>query len=498
MRNGKVYIDVSGTYTRVALVEDGELAEFYVESSEDKNRLVGNIYKGRVVNVLQGMQAAFVDIGREKNAFLFVSDIPVDRRDVASDISMPEQLTLKVGQEIMCQVIKDEVGTKGARISANVSIVGKYIVSTPHLGFYGISRKIEEADRREKLLAMLQVIMPRGWGAIARTQSATVPQATVEGEVATHEKLYEQILRNYESAQVGDLLYRDGDIVYRTSRDVINDSTTEIHTNSATIAQSIAEFLRLSGAIENKTVVLHDSQSDLFGENNLTAEVNKLMSQRVCLKSGGTLVIDKTEALTAIDVNSARFVGSTYLEDTVFRVNLEAATEIARQLRLRNIGGIIIVDFIDMESEEHRQTVLATLEAALKADRIKTRIAGMTSLGLVQITRKKMRNDVSHYLQEPCPHCHGTGKVIAASVVVPKVSKLITKELKRADALLVTVHPAIATKLLEGALSGECATIWQGKRIYVIGDELLNREDVRIKALKGAVLSLPDHAKLIY
>lgn len=495
----KIYIDTLGTLTRVALTDNGELIEFLLNVANDNTHIVGNVYRGRVVNVLQGMQAAFVDIGREKNAFLFVSDMPVDRRDFESEIKLQDCLTVSVGQEIICQVMKDEVGTKGARVTTNLSFVGRNLVATPTLSFFGVSRKIEDPTVRASLRKTLQNVLPEGWGGIARTQSVNASKRELAREAALLKYNYDEMMAAYDRAQTGDVIYRDGGLLSRVARDLISDQVETITVNNAAVADRFRKYLKLVGMAKTE-VIDYPPSYDLFGDFDLTRQVNRILSKKVALKNGGSLIIDKTEALTVIDVNSGRFVGSTYLEDTVFAVNMEAAKEIARQVRLRNLGGIIIVDFIDMELEEHRAKVLETLSDALREDRVKTRVAGMSSLGLVELTRKKTGNEIGYYLQDPCPHCSGTGKVIAASVVVPKIAKLVKKAFvdPAVSAVTVTVHSAIADALFNGALSVECETIWRNKRVYVLPNGDMGREDVRIEPHRSAVLQLPDNARLLY
>lgn len=498
MAERKLYIDVAGAYTRVALMQGDEMIEFGIERAEYNARLVGNVYRGKVVNVLPGMQAAFVDIGRERNAFLYVADMPVDRRDLTEDLAMPETLSVRVGQEILCQVIKDEVGTKGARVSMNISIVGRFLVGTPTLDFHGVSRKIEDEEVRAELLRSLRSVLPAGWGGIARTHSPEATRRQLAREAHVLRRIYDEILLNYEHASVGQLLYSDGDLILRVARDVIDDQVVEILVNNADAQVRLMRYFKLVDAA--LPVTLYPCERDMFGDFRVTAQVRALLDNRVRLKSGGMLYIDKTEALTVIDVNSSRFVGDHALEETVFAVNLEAAEEIARQLRLRNIGGIIVVDFIDMAEEDHRFAVLKLLGELLKKDRVKTRLVGMTALGLVQITRKKTKNDVSSYLQEDCPHCHGTGLVIKPEIVVPIVAARIRRAFKddRTRAVLVTVHASVAAALTDGALAKECVTEWGGKRIYVVAKLDADREDVTVTAFKSDILTLPDNAKLLY
>lgn len=498
--SSRIYIDVDSANVRVALIENNELAEFYIESSS-KKKLVGNIYKGIVVNVLQGMQAAFVDIGLEKNAFLYVGDMIVDSTELDNEnIVIPDKLSIAPGDEIMVQVVKDEVGNKGARISSNISLPGRSVVVTPTLNFIGVSRKITDEKAREKLIKIVDNNRKNGYGYIVRTLAGVMTKKEIVAEMNHLSKLWQDILDQYAKAKPKQLIYTEGDLVTRTVRDMLSPNVEQIITNSAEVYNIIKEQLTKSLAVCLDKLTLYRGQKDMLSEFGIRDKIDKLLDRKVWLKSGGYLIIDHTEALTVIDVNSGKYVGNTQLEETVFNVNLEAAYEAARQLRLRNIGGIIIIDFIDMELEEHKQKVLAALEQALLVDRTKSKVLGMTQLGLVEMTRKKVRNNISTYMQDECPHCNGSGKILSISSVIINIRAAIMDAFAdtNASALTITVAPEIMTKMFGGALSQECETIWAGKRIYIIPDEKLDRETFRIQAENEMILTLPDSAKLLF
>ncbi|HEY8423957.1 MAG TPA: Rne/Rng family ribonuclease [Clostridia bacterium] len=500
-KKSSIYIDVNSNNVSVAMTEDDELVEFYIESSSQK-KLVGNIYKGVVVNVLAGMQAAFVDIGLERNAFMYVGDMIIDRAELQNhEIDIPEKLSIAPGDEIMVQVVKDEVGTKGARISCNISLPGRSVVMTPTLDFFGVSRKITDEKIKQKLMKIVKDHAAEGCGYIIRTVAPEMSKKEIVAEMKQLSKLWESIQERYKKARPRELIYTEGDLVARMVRDMLNSNVEHIITNSKEAYNTISEHLVKSLAVCADKLELYTGKIDMFKYYGIRQKIDKLLDRKVWLKSGGYLIIDKTEALTVIDVNSGKYTGeSNLLEDTVFKVNLEAAQEIARQLRLRNIGGIVIIDFIDMELNEHKQKVLEVLEEALKRDRTKCKLLGMTQLGLVELTRKKVRNDISSCLQDECTICHGSGRILSTAAVADKIRTDLLDLFATMDppAATITVNPDVMAKMFTGIFSKECETIWAGKRIYVIPDEHLLRDVYRIQVHKDKILTLPNNAKLLY
>lgn len=500
-KNSSIYIDVNSNNVCVAMTEDDELTEFYIESSSQK-KLVGNIYKGVVVNVLAGMQAAFVDIGLEKNAFLYVGDMVFDRAELQNhEINIPEKLSISPGDEIMVQVVKDEVGTKGARISSNISLPGRSVVMTPTLDFLGVSRKITDEKIKQKLIKLVKAHAPKGCGYIIRTVAPEMSKREIIAEMKQLNKLWESIQQRYKKARPRELIYTEGDLVARIVRDLLNSNIERIITNSKEVYDTLSEnFVKSLAGFADK-IELYTGKIDMFKYYGIRQKIDKLLDRKVWLKSGGHLIIDKTEALTVIDVNSGKYTGdSNLLEDTVFKVNLEAAQEIARQLRLRNIGGIVVIDFIDMELNEHKRKVLEVLEEALKRDRTKCRLLGMTQLGLVELTRKKTRNDIFTSLQDECNVCHGSGRILSTASVANKIRIDLLDLFATMDppAVTISVNPEVMAKMFTGIFSKECDTIWSGKRIYVIPNEHLLRDVYRIQAHKDTVLTLPNTARLLY
>ena len=483
------------------MTENDELTEFYIESSSQK-KLVGNIYKGVVVNVLAGMQAAFVDIGLEKNAFMYVGDMIIDRAELQNhDIEIPEKLLISQGDEIMVQVVKDEVGTKGARISSNISLPGRSVVMTPTLDFLGVSRKINDEKLKQKLMKLVKAHAAKGSGYIIRTVAPEMSKKEIVAEMKQLSDLWETIQQRYKKARPKELIYTEGDLVARMVRDMLNSNVEHIITNSKEAYDTISEHLVKSLAVCADKLELYTGKVDMFKYYGIRQKIDKLLDRKVWLKSGGYLIIDKTEALTVIDVNSGKYTGdSNLLEDTVFKVNIEAAQEIARQIRLRNIGGIIVIDFIDMELNEHKHKVLETLEQALQRDRTKCKLLGMTRLGLVELTRKKVRNDISSSIQDECTVCHGSGRIYSTTAVADRIRMDILDLFATMDvpAVTITVNPEVMTKMFTGIFTKECETIWAGKRIYIIPDDNLLREVYRIQVHKDKILTLPNKARLLY
>lgn len=494
-----LFFDTDPVYIRTAYTVGGKLADFEVEGKL-LNKYIGNIYRGRVVNVLKGMQAAFVDIGLEKKAFLSVGGAWDDSSIHFDSLAVPKTLNIKSGDDVLVQAVKEEQGGKGARVTHNISLPGRYLVMTPTLEFIGVSRKIADEARREKLLQIINRHRKPGFGYIARTASEEASLKDIIGEMQALEMQWEAITEAYKFTKPCCPVFFEGDIVERTLRDYPPDSVDMIITNDEEVYSRIC---RLSKEINMSTipdVTYYREQSDMLAAYGVREQVNILSKRRAELKSGGYLVIDRTEALTVIDVNTGKYIGSQQLEDTILSVNLEAAEEIARQLRLRNIGGIIIVDFIDMQHIEHKERVIAKLEDALKNDRVRCRIVGMTGLGLVELTRKKTRNDLFAYLNETCQYCKGDGELQSAYNVVANIAVFLKDVFKDINppSVIIKCHPDVKQKMFGGLLSAECRTVWADKRIYVVDDPLLHREKFLISSSVDSVLVLPDNAHLLY
>jgi ribonuclease G len=461
----EIYINSSPQETRIALVENKRVAELFFERTEDKG-IVGNIYKGRVVRVLPGMQAAFVDIGHERAAFLYagdfvktkhnVEDIEEDegpqeiaqarRRRRGTDDVPPIAELVREGQEIMVQVAKGPIGTKGARLTCHVSLPGRYLVFMPGLRHSGVSRKIENFDLRKKLKKIIDSFKTREGGFIVRTAASTgITERQIRADVEYLINLWKKIERKFNSHGAPQLLHYDLDLTTRLIRDYLEDDIDRLVIDSQHEHRKVLRFIRNFNPELRDKIELHSEPTPLFDKFSIEQEINKALGKRVWLKSGGYLIIESTEALTSIDVNTGRFVGKKTLEETILKTNLEAAEEIVKQLRLRNIGGIIIIDFIDMEKDSSKDQVYRFLESLLRDDKNRTTVLKISSLGLVEMTRKRSRDPLIRYMTETCPTCDGKGFVKSKMTVAHQVLRDIKRELPHheEDHLFVTVHPDV-------------------------------------------------------
>ena len=430
--NEEILINLTPQETRVALVQQGAVQELHVEGTLSRGR-VGNIYLGKVVRVLPGMQSAFIDIGLERAAFLHVADIWHPRLAGEPQSGTPHQpieKTVFEGQTLMVQVIKDPIGTKGARLSTQVSIAGRTLVYLPQEPHIGISQKIESEAEREAVRARLTAVIPpdEKGGYIVRTIAEDATSDELAGDVTYLRKTWATIVGQAQRLPATSLLYQDLDLAQRVLRDFANDDTTRIQVDSRETYQRLSEFAAEFTPAVSPKLHHYTGERPLFDLYNIETEIQRALSRRVDLKSGGYLMIDQTEAMTTIDVNTGGYVGARNFDDTIFKTNLEAAHTIARQLRLRNLGGIIIIDFIDMENAEHRDAVLSELKKALSRDRTRVTVNGFSQLGLVEMTRKRTRESLAHVLCEPCPTCQGKGQVKTSRTVCYDILREILRE----------------------------------------------------------------------
>jgi ribonuclease G len=424
----EILINVTPQETRVAVTATGVVQELLIERAASRG-LVGNIYVGRVARVLPGMQSAFVEVGLERAAFLHVADI-WDRKD------RPIEKTLSEGQPILVQVVKDPIGTKGARLSTQVSIAGRLLVYLPQDPHIGISQRIEDENGRAALRERLKELLPADekGGFIVRTLAESAAEQALRADLAYLKELWKAINERSLGAEPPKLLYQDLSLAQRVLRDMVSADTARVLVDSRENFQKLGAFAERYMPQVRSRLEHYTGERPLFDLYNVEPEIERALSRRVDLKSGGTLIIDQTEAMTTIDVNTGGFVGSRNFDDTVFKTNLEAAQAIARQLRLRNLGGIIIVDFIDMESTEHRNAVLEELRRALARDRTRITLNGFTALGLVEMTRKRTRESLAHVLCEPCPTCAGRGEVRTAHTVCYDILREIVREARAFNA----------------------------------------------------------------
>lgn len=485
----EILINVGDEETRVAVLENRVPVEMYIERSPNQ-RLVGNIYKGRVENVLPGMQAAFVDIGLEKNSFLYIEDaIPVRSADPAQGqgAAMGANICdiLKQGQDLIVQIVKEPIGTKGARVTTHITMPGRYLVLMPTVDYIGISRRIEDEKERDRLREMAARVKPRGMGVIVRTVAEGVDEAELGLDVNMLTNLWRKILNRSSHGPVPNLLHRDLELVQRILRDAFTSDVDRLTIDSRYEYEKILDLLDIVGP-HLKAKVFLEERDNIFEEHNIDAELEKALKRKVWLRCGGYIVIDQAEALTAVDVNTGKYVGSTNLEDTVLKTNLEAAVEIARQLRLRNIGGIIIVDFIDMTRDEHRKQVLEVLDEEIRKDKTKTNILGITQLGLVEMTRKKVRPSLAEVLQKACPYCEGRGKVLSEETVGINIKQQIYQMSRQtgADTILVEANPLVAARLIgSGGANLRELEARTGKSLYIRGSAEHHIESVTMRPL---------------
>jgi ribonuclease G len=435
--------------TRVAVVENGAVQELHIERALERG-LVGNVYLGKVVRVLPGMQSAFIDIGLERAAFLHVADLNPGPKTDAPLVPIERQVF--EGQTLTVQVIKDAIGTKGARLSSQVSIAGRLLVFLPHDNHIGISQKIGSAELRESLRARVTALAADGGGGfILRTNAEEAGDEELADDIAYLRRTWATIRERALRQPPGTLLHQDLTLAERVLRDLANEQTAGIRIDSRMQFEALQRFGAEYTPGSVGKLELYRGERPIFDLFGIEEEIQRALARRVDLKSGGYLIIDQTEALTTIDVNTGGFVGARNFDDTIFKTNLEAAGAMARQLRLRNLGGIIIADFIDMTNEAHRQAVLAELKKQLGRDRTRTTVSGFTQLGLVEMTRKRTRESLAHMLCEPCPTCQGRGQVKTARSVCYDILREILREARQFDPreFRVVASAAVVEMLLD-------------------------------------------------
>ncbi len=463
---------------RVAILEDEKLVEFYVEREE---KIIGSIYKGKVQNVLPGMGASFVDIGLGRNAFLYVDDInkqPLNIGDVEvtqgrSGFTINEKVSR--GDDVLVQVVKEPRGLKGARVSTNISLPGRYLILMPTGKYSGVSRKIENAGERERLRKIVQRIRPEGMATVVRTAAAGVSDAELIADLGVLLRMWHGIVEQYNRAPSPSLLHKDMNLIFKAARDFITVDVGRVFVDDPGETEKIRDFMRLLGPQYLDRIEPYPGGKKLFSDFHVDDEVSKLMRPKVNLPSGGSLVIESTEAFTVIDVNSGKFTGGKNLEDTILKTNLEAATEIARQVRLRDIGGIIVCDFIDMRRESSRNQVIEMLEKGLRRDRTRSTIQSFSALGLLEFTRKRVGKDLAQQLRSTCPTCNGIGSVMSPeTVTIDAFRKLREHRHAAAGAngkpIAVISPPSVAAQM----------EFWYEEELRDLSQELGTSIDVRV------------------
>lgn len=482
----EIIVNVDTRETRIALIESGKLVELHVEREE---RVVGSIYKCKVANVLSGMDAAFVDIGLDRNAFLYVADVlpemddefPSARRESSRHVRIKD--VLKSGQEVLVQVVKGPRGTKGARVSTRVSLPGRYLVLMPESDNTGISRKIESDAERDRLKKVAENIRPLGFGIIVRTEAEGRGEVELRNDLEFLLRMWSQIQEKAAKVSAPGLVHQDLSLIYKTIRDVFGQDVNKMIIDSPVDYEKAVELIELISPKMRSRLQLYDESEPIFERFAIEAEIDSLLRRKVWLKSGGHLTIDSTEALTTIDVNTGKFIGSTSLSDTILKTNLDAVMEIARQLRLRDIGGIIVLDFIDMSSAKDRQKVVSALEKELHRDRTRTKICHISPLGLIEMTRKRTGETLTEIVTEPCPYCQGRGRVESAETISLQIERDLRRLVSEVDeeAFLVTANPEVVLHLVGS--SGEVIDEIERRlrrAIYIRANEALHMEKYEI------------------
>jgi ribonuclease G len=505
----ELVINVNDHETRVSLLEDGTIVELFIERSDDVD-ITGNIYKGKVQRVLPGMQAAFVDVGLHQAAFIYVDDIHGERftelsnrinhdgeeselltaysepgeHDMESDKTVPIEDLLREGEEILIQVAKSPIGTKGARVTSYISLPGRFLVLMPKSDHVGISRRIEDESERARLKTMVNGLRKDDkLGYIVRTAAEGVQEEKLAYEMEFLKGLWENIQKKYKRAPVYSLLHQEITISLRAVRDLLTHEADRLIIDSKAGYDSILEFLDMFNPNLKDSVEFYEGSEPIFDAYNLEADISRALKRKVWLKSGGYIVIEQTEALVAIDVNTGRYVGTHNLEETILKTNLEAVKEIAYQIRLRDVGGIIIIDFIDMEKKSNQEKVYHALTDALRKDRSKTHVLPISEIGLVQMTRKRIRKPLNRVLCEPCFYCDGEGYLLSRTTVCHNIFREIFRDAQGMPGTRLTlkVNPKIA-ELLHGEENHLISSLEKaiGKQIVIYPNAQYHFEEYEI------------------
>ncbi|MBD1581060.1 ribonuclease G [Pseudoalteromonas sp. S16_S37] len=482
--SSELLINVTPSESRVALIENGVLQEVQVERIGNLG-IVGNIYLGKVSRVLPGMQAAFVDIGLDKAAFLHASDIVnsasfeegVDEQPVKKVQDIRE--LVKQGQYIMVQVVKDPLGTKGARLTTDITIPSRYLVFMPDATHVGVSQRIETEQERARLKEIVSEYNDENGGFIVRTAAEGASEAELKHDAEFLKKLWRKIVSRRKKTSKATILHEDLTLAFRTLRDYVGEDMERIRVDSKLTYQELKTFTEEFVPLLGKALEYYPGERPIFDLFDVESEIQKALHRKVELKSGGYLIIDQTEAMTTVDVNTGAFVGHRNLEETIFNTNVEATSAIARQLRLRNLGGIIIIDFIDMVSDEHKRRVLHSLESALAKDRAKANINGLSALGLVEMTRKRTRESLEHILCDVCPACSGRGSLKTVETVCYEILREIVRVNRAydADKFMVYASPAVSEALINDEYHNLAELeLFIGKQVSIQTESLYSQE----------------------
>lgn len=475
----RIVANVEPFETRVAVFEDDRVVNLFAERGEP---LAGNVYKGRVANVLRGMDAAFVDIGLARNAFLQVADVRSQRiggEELEDAVGRGAiQQRLRVGQEVLVQVTKEPTGSKGARVTTYIAIPAHYLVLMPTVSYVGVSRKIESEAERRRLREIAHRLRPEGMGLIVRTAAEGATEKDLQDDLRYLLSVWNRVVERARTSRAPALLYQDLRLLRRVARDLFTGDVERFVVDSPREYERLVDLVSSYAPHLRDRLELYRGREPIFEHFGVEREIEIALRRKVWLPSGGTLVVDRTEALTVIDVNTGRYVGERDLATTILHTNLEAVQEVVRQIRLRDIGGIVLVDFIDMDNEQHRQQVLRALQEAVRHDRSKTHVIDLTQLGLVEITRKRVHQDLEEVLRMPCPYCEGRGRVLSAETMANR----IRRELRRLAAsqaqpvLVVRVHPLVHAELVRDGVWLRRLEEQTGKTVRVVPREGLHVE----------------------
>jgi ribonuclease G len=491
---GKIIINVSPEQTRVALLDSNtQLAELYIERQK-KVSLVGNVYKGRVVKILPGMQSAFVDIGLEKAAFLHAADVlsgfdySIFGEDLDENVPMnlPIEDMLQEGEDVFVQVSKDSIGSKGARVTSYITLPGRHLVLMPGVEHIGVSRKILEEEERTRLKDLISVLKPDNYGFIIRTASEGCTEDELKKDIDYLMLLWDNIEKKKEKVNGPHLLYSDLDLALRSVRDLLGHEIETLLVDSKEEFNNLVEFVNTYFPKLVSKIEFYEGSEPIFDAYGIELEIPKALGKRIWLKSGGYIIIDQTEALTSIDVNTGKFVGKTSLEDTIFKTNIEAVKEIAYQIMLRNLGGIIIIDFIDMEKEENRQKLFSVFQDAMNKDRAKCTILEVSELGLIQMTRKRVRESLERVLCEPCTYCDGKGFIKSPATVCYEIFMELRRIAlaKKKFKIMITANPQVADLIYDDEREGiEEIERENGFKIIVKADKNFHQEYYEVATL---------------
>jgi len=488
----EIVINTTKHESRIAVLDESQIVELSVERTRQRT-IVGNIYKGRVTKVLPGMQSAFVDLGLERDAFLYVSDVIEDLEEYESET--PDELhiddvsthrpeasisdLLREGQEVVVQVSKDTIAGKGARITSHITLPGRFLVYMPTVSHIGVSRRIEDEGERTRLKELLERIRPAGLGGfIVRTAGEQRNEEDFVADLKYLTELWDQIKRRAEKSSAPAVIHHDLDLVLRTIRDVLSPEFKTVWVDSVDQYQRIVEFLDHIQPNLVSRVRLYRRDEPIFDEFGIEGEIAKALKSKVWLKSGGYIVINQTEALVAIDVNTGKYVGKKNLEETVFKTNVEAAKEIVRQIRLRDLGGIIVLDFIDMEDPQNRARLFETLENEIKKDRSKTKILQISEFGLIEMTRKRVRQSLERSLTQACPYCTGSGRIKSNTTIALEIWRELMKirDFHEGQDVIVRLNPIVYSTLHAGDPIFEEVEQTLGVHLVFKPDESLHHE----------------------